>query len=38
MWVEPLAVTYPTVEEGVEQIIQADGSGVHVLLVTLKGQ
>ncbi|GMY18770.1 NADPH-dependent thioredoxin reductase 3-like isoform X2, partial [Fagus crenata] len=38
MWVEPLAITYPTVEEGVEQIAQADGSRVHVLLATLKGQ
>ncbi|GMY33591.1 hypothetical protein FCV25MIE_28833 [Fagus crenata] len=38
MWVEPLVVNYPTVEEGVEQIVQADGSGVYVLPATLKGQ
>ena len=38
MWVEPLAVNYLTMEEGVEQIAQADGSGVHVLPATLKGQ
>ncbi len=38
IWIEPLAVTYPTVEEGVEQIVQADGSWVHVLPATLKGQ
>uniref|UniRef100_A0A2N9H1T5 Reverse transcriptase domain-containing protein n=1 Tax=Fagus sylvatica TaxID=28930 RepID=A0A2N9H1T5_FAGSY len=38
MWVEPLTVNYSMVEEGVEQIVQADGSGVHVLPATLKGQ
>jgi hypothetical protein len=38
MWVEPLAVSYPVVEEGVEQVVQADDSGDHELLATLKGQ
>ena len=38
MWVKPLVVTYPAVGEGVEQVVQADGSGVHVLPATLKGQ
>jgi hypothetical protein len=38
MWVEPLAVDYLTVEEGVEQIVQADGSGVKEFPAALKGQ